>query len=192
MLLGWLKTALYPCNAALCSFAVTIITPSLPRRQHSPLAADVLHSPPFSRLSRLSSSSSPPISHNLLAFRLSLVRTESSHITPSRPKPEFPDNRKVLRATEKEKSPAWFISCRKMMRESDAFSGNLRGNKKSQPGDSPNLFPLTFGFFFFLIINDALQKQNKMTKWDFDWGEKTEQGKSRNPLLFLIYFLNTM
>lgn len=36
------------------------------------------------------------------------------------------------------------------MRESDAFSGNLWGNKNSQPGDSPNLLPLTFSFFFFL------------------------------------------
>lgn len=92
---------------------------------------------------------STDFSQTFCLFHLSLVGTESSHIAPSRPEPEFPDNRKVLRATEKEKSPLWFISCREMMRESDAFSGNLRGNKNSQPGDSPNLFPLTFSFFFF-------------------------------------------
>lgn len=84
---------------------------------------------------------------------------------------------------------------REMMRESDAFSGNLWANKGSQPGDGPCL-PLLFyppQHFLLFIITVTTQKQNQLSKFDFDLGGRGgDGGNIRNPRLCLIYFHNKM
>lgn len=84
---------------------------------------------------------------------------------------------------------------REMMRESDAFSGNLWANKSSQPGDAPCLPLLFYPPNIFLFLSSLSQYKSR-TNWVnliFIWGEGGGGwGNIRNPLLRLIYFHNKM